>query len=153
MELAIIRNWDESFGYYDVEANDDIHSNEYSIQKCINYMKRKHFIVYSWDDEDEFWAENELISFIHLYKHLVNTELRVPVRRAIYRRKKNYKLCVVKKYIFASRTFCSINLSFIRFINKCKKYYSQKIAYYKKPKSLIYRQTYGNYNFKFNNAL
>tara|TARA_B100001093_G_scaffold495830_1_gene540743 strand:- start:10229 stop:10687 length:459 start_codon:yes stop_codon:yes gene_type:complete len=152
MELAIIHNWNERFGYYDVEVNDDFQSNDYNIQKCVNYMKRKKFIIYSWG-----WAplcvENELINFIDLYKDLVNIELRVPVRRVNRNSRKKYRLCVVKKYVFASRTFCTVNLSFIQFIQKCKKYYSQKLAYYKQPKSLIYRQTYGKYNFKFNNAL
>ena len=41
MNLAIIKKWNTSFGYYDVEQNSV--TNELDINKCKQYLKKKIF--------------------------------------------------------------------------------------------------------------
>ena len=139
MNLAIIQNWNESYGY----CNNEININ--------NYLKKKNFIVYDWN-RDEDGIEQTILDFINLFDYLNKVNLRVPVRRSIPQINKKYKLKIIKKYTYANRDFCSINLSFEAFIKKCKKYYSQKLAYFNSPKSHLYRQIYGKFNFKFKNV-
>ena len=152
MKLAIIQQWDISLGYYDLEFQTNNYSQN-DIYNYINYLKKKYFVIYNWN-RDEDGIEQTVKEFIHLLKYLNNVQLRVPVRRSLSSsNNKKYKLKIIKEYQYANRDFCLINYSFERFIKKCKKYYSQKLAYYKSPKSLLYREIYGKYNFKFNNVL
>ena len=148
MKLAIIQNWDETFGYYDIESEFNINLNNH-----LNYFKKKNFVVYNWD-RDEDGVEQTLSDFINLFNYLNNVCLRVPVRRRRFLPpiKKKYRLKIVKEYKYADRDFCSINTSFENFIKKCKNYYSQKLTYLKSPKSHLNRQIYGKYNFKFKNV-
>lgn len=151
MKLAIIKNWDESFGYYDIEINTETNSNENNINKYINYLKKKNFVVYNWN-RDEDGIEQSVFDFINLFNYLNNFRLRVPVRRSTHQNNNKYKLKIINEYKYSNRNFCSINNSFEYFIKKCKKYYSQKLAYFNSPKSHLYRQIYGNFNFKFKNV-
>lgn len=151
MKLAIIKNWDESFGYYDIEINTETNSNENNINKYINYLKKKNFVVYNWN-RDEDGIEQSVFDFINLFNYLNNVRLRVPVRRSTHQNNNKYKLKIINEYKYSNRNFCSINNSFEYFIKKCKKYYSQKLAYFNSPKSHLYRQIYGNFNFKFKNV-
>ena len=41
MKLAITQQWDESFGYYDIQMNFDIDCDENNLSKYINYFKKK----------------------------------------------------------------------------------------------------------------
>lgn len=152
MKLAIIQQWDKSFGYYDIEMNLNIDINENNLNKYISYLKKKKFVVYDWnrDDEDGNWES--IFDFISLFDYLNNVRLRVPVRRSLRQSNKKYELKIIKEYKFADRDFCSINNSFEYFIKKCKKYYSQKLAYFISPKSHLHRQRYGKFNFKFKNV-
>ena len=139
MKLAIVQTWDESFGYNGVEINSAIDDGN-QFDKYINYLKKKKFVIYSWDRDEESF-EQTLFDFIHLFNYMNNTS-----------RRKKYKLNIIKEYKFDLRYFCTINKHFEYFIKKCKKYYSQKLKYFKSPKSIIYRQQFGNYNFKFKNV-
>ena len=151
MKLAIVQNWNESFGLIDIEINTETNNNEYNINNYINYLKTKNFVVYDWN-RDEDGIEQTIMDFINLFDCLNNVRLRVPVRRSLRQYNKKYKLRMIKEYKFADRYFCSINNSFEYFIKKCKKYYSQKLAYFNSPKSHLYRQRYGKFNFKFKNV-
>jgi hypothetical protein len=149
MKLAIVQNWNESFGYYDVEINSAI-DNQFD--KYINYLKKKRFVIYSWNRDEESF-EQTLFDFIHLFNYMNNIQYRVSTRITYNTLHQNkYKLSIIKEYKFALRDFCSINLHFEYFLKKCKKYYSQKLKYYKSPNSMIYRQRFGIFNFKFNNV-
>ena len=152
MKLAIIQQWDKSFGYYDIEMNSNIDNSENNLNKYISYLKKKKFVIYNWGGDNEYSTEQNVIDFIHLFDYLNNVQLRVPVRRALRQTNKKYELKIIKEYKFADRDFCSINNSFEYFIKKCKKYYSQKLAYFNSPKSHLHRQRYGNFNFKFKNV-
>ena len=146
MKLAIVQNWDESFGYYDNEMNLVYGCNEHNLNKFISYLKKKKFITYSWE-RDEDGIEQTVFDFIKLFNYLNNVQTRVPVGDS-----KKFKINIIKKYNFSNRDFCSINNSFEYFIKKCKKYYSQKLAYFNSPKSHLHRQRYGKFNFKFKNV-
>ena len=151
MKLAIIQQWDTSLGYNDMEFQSNNY-NEYNIEYYINYLKKKYFVVYNWN-RDEDGIEQTVEEFIHLLKYLNNVQLRLPVRRSLqFPPNKKYKIKIIKEYQYANRDFCLINHSFENFIKKCKKYYSQKLNYYKSPKSLLYRNIYGKYNFNFKNV-
>ena len=150
MKLAIIQHWNESYGYNDVEMDSEIiNSNENNL---INYMKKKKFVIYNWDRNEDY-IEQTIIDFISLFDYLNNIHLNVPVGTPLIQTNKKYELKIIKGYKFAGRDFCSINNSFEYFIKKCKKYYSQKIAYFNSPKCHLYRQRFGKFNFKFNNVL
>ena len=153
MQLAIIQKWNEAFGYCDIQMNPEFNYNENNFNKYINYLKRKNFVTYLWN-RDEDGVEQTVLDFISLFEYLNSVQLRVPVRRARnYNRK--YKLYVVREYTFADRNFCYINQHFESFISKCKKYYSQKIKYYNKmksPKMILNRQYGKTYKFHFNNV-
>jgi len=153
MKLAIVQQWDKTFGYYDIEMNSNIDNNENNLNKYISYLKKKKFVIYDWnrDDEDDNW--DTIFDFISLFEYLNNVRLRVPVRISLRQSNKKYELKIIKEYKFADRDFCLINNSFEYFIKKCKKYYSQKLTYFKSPKSHFYRQIYGKFNFKFKNVL
>ena len=146
MKLAIVQNWDESFGYYDNEMNLVYGCNEHNLNKFISYLKKKKFITYSWE-RDEDGIEQTVFDFIKLFNYLNNVQTIVPFGDS-----KKFKINIIKKYNFSNRDFCSINISFEYFIKKCKKYYFQKLNYYKSPKSIIYRQRFGRFGFKFNNV-
>lgn len=152
MKLAIVQQWDKSFGYYDIEMNSNIDNNENNLNKYISYLKKKKFVIYDWnrDDEDGNWET--IFDFISLFYYLNDVQLRVPVRRSLRHPNKKYQLKIIEEYKFADRDFCSINNSFEYFIKKCKKYYSQKLAYFNSPKSHLHRQRYGKFNFKFKNV-
>ena len=151
MKLAIIQKWDETLGFHGYLSRIQNVYSEENINniKYLNYFKKKKFVVYSWDKHDDDTSYEE---FIVLFHHLNNIRMRVPVRRANNPIIKKYKLQIIKEYNYSLRDFCSTNYSFEYFIKKCKKYYSQKLAYYKSPKSLLYRKIYGKYNFKLNNV-
>ena len=151
MKLAIVQLWDKSFGYYDIEMNLNIDNNENNLNKYISYLKKKKFVIYNWC-RDEDGIEQTIFNFINLFDYLNNVQLRVPVRRSLRQSNKKYELKIIKEYKFADRDFCSINNSFEYFIKKCKKYYSQKLAYFNSPKSHLHRQRYGKFNFKFKNV-
>ena len=55
----------------------------------------------------------------------------------------NYKIGFFKMYTFQDRAFCNINYSFLHFQKKCKKYYKNKLDFYKNPRNLYHRQLYG----------
>ena len=150
MKLAIIQQWDISLGYYDLEFQTNNYSQN-DIYNYINYLKKKYFVIYNWN-RDEDGIEQTVKEFIHLLKYLNNVQLRVPVRRSLRHPNKKYQLKIIEEYKFAHRDFCSINNSFEYFIKKCKKYYSQKLAYFNSPKSHLHRQRYGKFNFKFKNV-
>jgi len=151
MKLAIVQQWDKSFGYYDIEMNLNIDNNRNNLNKYISYLKKKKFVIYNWH-RDEDGIEQTIFNFINLFDYLNNVQLRVPVRRSLRQSNKKYELKIIKEYKFADRDFCLINNSFEYFIKKCKKYYSQKLAYFNSPKSYLYRQRYGKFNFKFKNV-
>lgn len=65
MKLAIVQNWDESFGYYDNEMNLVYGCNEHNLNKFISYLKKKKFITYSWE-RDEDGIEQTVFDFIKL---------------------------------------------------------------------------------------
>ena len=129
MKLAIIQKWNTTFG-----------GNTQNIHSSINYLSTKNFIIYSWhiNGGNDVFVE-DFKEFISIYNY-------------VKKQKDNFKLKIINEYKFVNRDFCSINISFEYFIKKCKKYYSQKLNYYKSPKSIIYRQQYGQFSFKFNNV-
>jgi len=147
MNLAIIKKWNTSFGYYDVEQNSV--TNELDINKCKQYLKKKFFIIYSLNQND--YINDDFLEFLEIYKAL-NHSRSVLINSINY-----YDIKIVNEYTFIERSFCNINYNFENFIAKCKKYYSQKLKYYnqiKSPKSILNRQIYGKqFKFKFNNAL
>jgi hypothetical protein len=150
MKLAIIKKWNTSFGYYDVEQNSV--TNELDINKCKQYLKKKNFIIYSQSNCNYSRNINEVfLDFLEIYKTLNNSRS-VLLNSVIGR----YDIKIVKEYTFLERSFCNINYSFENFIAKCKKYYSQKLNYHKQiksPKLILNRQIYGKqFKFKFNNA-
>ena len=49
MKLAIIQNWDESFGYYDIEINTE--TNDNNINNVI--ILKKKIVVYNWNRDDD----------------------------------------------------------------------------------------------------
>ena len=154
MQLAITQQWNESFGYCDIQMNPEFNYNENNLSKYINYLKRKNFVTYLWNRDDD-GVEQTLLDFMTLYKYLNTVRLRVPVRRARNNHQHKYHIYIVRNYRFADRDFCSINQHFELFISKCKKYYSQKINFYNKMKSpkLILNRQYGNrFKFYFNNV-
>ena len=76
MKLAIIQHWNESYGYNDVEMDSEIiNSNENNL---INYMKKKKFVIYNWDRNEDY-IEQTIIDFISLFDYLNNIHLNVPV--------------------------------------------------------------------------
>jgi len=147
MNLAIIKKWNTSFGYYDVEQNSV--TNELDINKCKQYLKKKFFIIYSLNQND--YINDDFLEFLEIYKALNHS------RSVLINSINDYDIKIVNEYTFLERSFCNINYSFENFIAKCKKYYSQKLNYYnqiKSPKSILNRQIYDKqYKFKFNNAL
>ena len=147
MNLAIIKKWNTSFGYYDVEQNSV--TNELDINKCKQYLKKKFFIIYSLNQND--YINDDFLEFLEIYKALNHS------RSVLINSINDYDIKIVNEYTFLERSFCNINYSFENFIAKCKKYYSQKLNYYnqiKSPKSILNRQMYDKqYKFKFNNAL
>lgn len=155
MNLAITQQWDESFGYYDIQMNFDINYDENNLSKYINYFKKKKFVTYIWN-RDEDGIEQTVFDFILLFEYLNSAQLRVPIRTDYDNYQNKYKLYIVREYTFVDRNFCSINQNFEMFISKCKKYYSQKLNYCKQiqsPKLILNRQIYGKpFKFKFNNA-
>ena len=147
MNLAIIKKWNTSFGYYDVEQNSV--TNELDINKCKQYLKKKFLIIYSLNQND--YINDDFLEFLEIYKALNHS------RSVLINSINDYDIKIVNEYTFLERSFCNINYSFENFIAKCKKYYSQKLNYYnqiKSPKSILNRQIYDKqYKFKFNNAL
>ena len=144
MNLAIIKKWNTSFGYYDVEQNSV--TNELDINKCKQYLKKKFFIIYSLNQND--YINDDFLEFLEIYKALNHS------RSVLINSINDYDIKIVNEYTFLERSFCNINYSFENFIAKCKKYYSQKLNYYnqiKSPKSILNRQIYDKqYKFKFN---
>jgi len=87
--------------------------------KYLNYFKKKSFVIYALDNFED-------ISFEELIK--------IPIVM------RNYEIHFFKIYSFKERSFCNINYSFLHFQKKCKKYYKDKIDFYKNPRNLIKRQ-------------
>tara|TARA_B110000208_G_C11742723_1_gene420533 strand:+ start:1062 stop:1397 length:336 start_codon:yes stop_codon:yes gene_type:complete len=104
-----------------VKWNED-YGYDFSEVKLLNYLKKKNFVIYSLDDFEEITLE-ELIKIPFVIQ--------------------DYKINIFKLYEYQERTFCNINYSFLNFQNKCKKYYRDKINFYKNPKNLIHRQIFG----------
>lgn len=153
MKLAIIKQWNTSFGYYDVEQNSV--TNELDINKCKQYLKKKNFIIYSLSHCSNSWYLSEnFLDLLEIYKKLKHNS--IPMNSVLMNSMGGYDIKIVKEYTFIERSFCNINYSFEYFIAKCKKYYSQKLNYYKQiqsPKLILNRQIYGKpFKFKFNNA-
>tara|TARA_B100000795_G_C22731918_1_gene411708 strand:- start:700 stop:1089 length:390 start_codon:yes stop_codon:yes gene_type:complete len=129
MKLAIIKKWDTSFD-----------GDTRNIRSSINYLNTKNFIIYSWNINggNDVFVE-DFKEFISIYNY-------------IKKQNDNYKLTIINDYNYIDRDFCNVNYNFEYFLKKCKKYYSQKLNYYKSPKSIIYRQRCGQFSFKFNNV-
>ena len=118
MKLAIIKTWDTTLDSY------------CSRTPLINYFKTKNFVIYSWC-RDEDGVEQTFSDFLEIYCYVKNQG--------------DYKLKIINDYNYNNRDFCNIIYNFEKFIKKCKKYYSKKIAYYKSPNAHLYRQRYGNF--------
>mgnify|MGYP005636916411 FL=1 len=86
-------------------------------EKYVKYFKKKKFVIYSFENNE-----------IHDYNEWLYDEV-----------------FIGKSYIFKERTFCNINYSFLHFQKKCKKYYKDRINFYKNPKNLISRQLFAKY--------
>ena len=56
----------------------------------------------------------------------------------------HFSMCK-QSYSYRGRTWVNINYSFYNFIKKVKNYYKSKLAFYKNPKNLRYRQIHGKY--------
>tara|TARA_B110000967_G_C18779888_1_gene507694 strand:- start:465 stop:788 length:324 start_codon:yes stop_codon:yes gene_type:complete len=103
MNLHLIQNWNEEFGY----LNDE--------EKYVNYLRKKKFIIYSFES-DEIHEMDDYVQFDY------------------------NNVMFGKSYTFKDREFCNINYSFLNFQKKYKKYYKDKINFYKNPKTLMLRQ-------------
>tara|TARA_B100000795_G_scaffold269003_1_gene257173 strand:+ start:6818 stop:7195 length:378 start_codon:yes stop_codon:yes gene_type:complete len=123
MKLTIISKWHKSFGL----SKNEIPQNESF--NYIKYMENKNIIIYSYT--------GNLIEFISLYD-----EIKKMSNTSIY-------LKITTEYTFLNRDFCNINYNFENFIKKCKRYYSQKLSYYKSPKTIVSRQNNTLYKFKY----
>jgi hypothetical protein len=138
MKLAIIKKWNISLGFCD----------NLDINKYKEYLQKKNFVIYTFNNG---YVWEDFLDFLEIYKYLNNN---LPVQRNLILDRYDFK--VVKEYTFIERSFCNINYKFETFIAKCKKYYSQKINFYKKmksPKLIMNRQIYGKkIKFKFKNV-
>ena len=115
-KLVVGKKWDkDTLGISYNEALD------INLNRKINYMGEKYFLVSTEEDVDEF--------YINKTPDLQNTEF----------------IITNKIYRYNHRLFVRKNHSFYCFIQKCKEYYANKMAYKKKPKQLLMRQLYGAY--------
>ena len=94
-------------------------------REYIEYFKKKKFVLYICDvnDCEIEWFKDYCIDNLN--------NILTPF--------------IVKDYIFNGRIFCNLNYSFYNFIKKCKEYYKNKIANYKHPNNILYRQRFGKF--------
>ena len=129
--LVITIKWNESFGF----DNSDL--------LYTNYMKTKDFVILEKDNE--FCSTQELIEML----------------KDMQLNPQNYsdvdfqpRIVVNRTYFFKDRMFCTNNKSFEKFISKVKRYYQNKLKFYKNPRMLMNRSLTGKFpNFinKINN--
>ena len=98
MNLAIIKKWNTSFGYYDVEQNSV--TNELDINKCKEYLKKKYLIIYSLNQNG--YINDDFLEFLEIYKALNHS------RSVLINSINDYDIKIVNEYTFIERSFCNI---------------------------------------------
>lgn len=126
MDLSLICNWDEKYGYDENET------------KFLKYFKQKKFVVCCYDSDNDVYDA---------YDDTYNDDTYLDTLGCFMEIAKNSKLTplFINKYHFNNRTFCNINYAFLKFQIKCKRYYQNRMKYYKNPRNLITRQITGTF--------
>jgi hypothetical protein len=101
--------------------NYEKHGSKYKNINYIHFMEKKNIIIESVDDINQFYQKYS--------EYLYDT----------------HYILSNKQYSLNQCHFANKNVSFYKFIQKCKHYYSNKLKQKKNPTRLFLRQLYGTY--------
>lgn len=122
--LALIDKW-----------NPDIYGTGSNESSFIDYFSTKYYLIWTLHEPSDLWNEYRYFPQNLVVAHIWNNFQPVTLHFAICKQSYSYK----------GRTWVTINKSFYNFIKKVKNYYKSKLAFYKHPKILRYRQIHGKY--------
>ena len=112
-----------------MKFNPNIHGIYSYEHKYLKYMRHKHFVMETID----LWAEGEnIIDIINWYTQQRIFDLQLSIIKTDYK--------------FLGRDFAIISSCLINFQKKYKKYYKNKMAYYKNPRNLRKRELQGYFS-------
>lgn len=101
--------------------NYEKHGSKYKNMRYIHFMETKNIIIESVDDINQFYQKYS--------EYLYDT----------------HYILSNKQYSLNQCHFANKNVSFYKFMKKCKHYYSNKLKQKKNPTRLFLRQLYGTY--------
>tara|TARA_B100001057_G_C22619377_1_gene859850 strand:+ start:197 stop:598 length:402 start_codon:yes stop_codon:yes gene_type:complete len=130
LSLALSTKWDENMG---------IESHEIAAKSLMKY--KKYIVdVYTYDDIPE---DEEYVNFYGSEMLWVTgiTEQKLWNESV----DKKFELNIYKIYTFNDRIFGIESHAFKSFISRVKKYYSEKLKFYKNPRNILLRQLTGFY--------
>lgn len=114
---------------FTMKFNPVIHGLYHYEEKYLNYMCCKHFVMETID----LWAEGESITnIINWYNQQGIFDLQLSLIKTDYK--------------FLGRDFAIISNCLVNFQKKYKKYYKNKMAYYKNPRNLRKRELQGYFS-------
>jgi hypothetical protein len=122
--LALIDRWNP--GIYGCSSNECV---------FLDYFSTKYYLIWTLHDPSDLWNEYSNFPQNLMMAHIWNNYQPVTLHFAICK----------QTYSYRGRTWVNINYSFYNFVKKVKNYYKSKLAFYKNPKNLRYRQIHGKY--------
>jgi len=115
--------------------NPGIYGNGRNEAPYLNYFSTKYYLIWSLSEPSDLWNEYKDFPRNLQMAYIWNNQLPVTL---------HFTVCKAS-YLFKSRLWVVKNISFYNFIKKMKRYYKSKLAFYKNPINLRFKEIHGKY--------
>lgn len=107
-------------------------------ENIINYFKHKYYLIWKLHNPSDLWYCHSNFPQDLVFPEIWNAAQPITLHFAICN----------KIYYYKGRQWVIKNKAFYDFISKVKSYYKNKLAFYKKTKTILLKQIHGKYIYK-----